>query len=130
LAKVDEKQIAIWAAETEMSADGAGARMGGNGASRPRRSRRADEALAMNRRVRASGYPSEVAQREGAISSKSATSPANRSARADGEFAFHPGHFDAGHPAAVGPAETFLFPPAVFLFRHAFGGAPAVGADI
>ena len=66
VAKVDEKQIAIWAAETEMSADGAGARMGGDwrvtAAAFPSR----DDALAMNRRVRASGYPSEVAQREGA----------------------------------------------------------------
>ena len=66
VAKVDEKQIAIWAAETEMSPDAAGARMGGDwrvtAAAFPSR----DDALAMNRRVRASGYPSEVVQREGA----------------------------------------------------------------
>jgi hypothetical protein len=66
VAKVDEKQIAIWAAETEMSTEGAGARMGGDwrvtAAAFPSR----DDALAMNRRVRAAGYPSEVAQREGA----------------------------------------------------------------
>jgi len=66
VAKVDEKQVAIWAAETEMAADGAGARMGGDwrvtAAAFPSR----DDALAMNRRVRASGFPSEVVQREGA----------------------------------------------------------------
>jgi hypothetical protein len=66
VAKVDEKQIAVWAAETEMSADGAGARTGGDwrvtAAAFPLR----DDALAMNRRVRAGGYPSEVVEREGA----------------------------------------------------------------
>lgn len=66
VAKVDEKQIAIWAAETEISAEGPAARMDGayrvTAAAFPSR----DDALAMNRRVRASGYPSEIAQREGA----------------------------------------------------------------
>ena len=67
VAKVDEKQIAIWAQETELSPDGPGARVGGDwrvtAAAFPSR----DDALAMNRRVRASGYPSEVAAREGAF---------------------------------------------------------------
>jgi len=66
VAKVDEKQVAIWAAETEISADGPAARMGGDyrvtAAAFPAR----DEALVINRRVRAGGYPSEVVQREGA----------------------------------------------------------------
>jgi hypothetical protein len=66
VAKVDEKQIAIWAAETEISAEGPAARIGGEyrvtAAAFPGR----DEALTMNRRVRANGYPSEVVQREGA----------------------------------------------------------------
>ena len=67
VAKVDEKQIAIWAQETEMSPEGPGARVGGDwrvtAAVFPSR----DDALAMNRRVRASGYPSEVVAREGAF---------------------------------------------------------------
>ena len=67
VAKVDEKQIAVWAKETEMSPDGAGARTGGDWrvtvAAFPSR----DDALSLNRRVRASGYPSVVAAREGAF---------------------------------------------------------------
>jgi hypothetical protein len=67
VAKVDEKQVAEWAKETELSEDGAGARVGGDwrvtAAAFPSR----DDALAMNRRVRASGYPSEVVAREGAF---------------------------------------------------------------
>ena len=66
VAKVDQKQIAEWAKETELSDDGPGARVGGDwrvtAAAFPSR----DDALAMNRRVRASGYPSEVVAREGA----------------------------------------------------------------
>lgn len=67
VAKVDERQIAIWAQETEISDEGPAARVGGEwrvtAAAFPSR----DDALAMNRRVRASGYPSEVAAREGAF---------------------------------------------------------------
>jgi hypothetical protein len=67
VAKVDEKQIAEWAKETELSPDGAGARVGGDwrvtAAAFPSR----DDALVMNRRVRANGYPSEVVAREGAF---------------------------------------------------------------
>jgi hypothetical protein len=66
VAKVDEKQIAIWAAETEISPEGPAARAGGEwrvtAAAFPSR----NDALAMNRRVRANGYPSEVVAREGA----------------------------------------------------------------
>jgi hypothetical protein len=66
VAKVDEKQIAIWAAETEISTEGPAARAGGEwrvtAAAFPSR----NDALAMNRRVRANGYPSEVVAREGA----------------------------------------------------------------
>ncbi|HUQ27677.1 MAG TPA: FecR domain-containing protein [Usitatibacter sp.] len=67
VAKVDEKQIAQWAQETEMSPDAAGARVGGDWrvtvAAFPSR----DDALQMNRRVRSSGYPSVVQAREGAF---------------------------------------------------------------
>ena len=66
VAQVDEKQIAIWGAETEISQEGPAARVGGDyrvtAAAFPSR----DDALTMNRRVRAHGYPSEVVQREGA----------------------------------------------------------------
>ena len=67
VAKVDEKQIAVWAQETEMSPEGAGARVGGDWrvtvAAFPSR----DDALVLNRRVRAMGYPSNIASREGAF---------------------------------------------------------------
>ena len=67
VAKVDDKQVAIWAQETEMQADGAVGRVGGayavTAAAFPSR----DEALVMNRRVRAAGYPSEVASGDGAF---------------------------------------------------------------
>ena len=67
VAKVDEKQIEIWARETEISAEGAAGRVGGDwrvtAAAFPSR----NDALAMNRRVRANGYPSEVVAREGAF---------------------------------------------------------------
>ena len=66
VAKVDEKQIAIWAAETEISAEGPAARVGGDyrvtAAAFPSR----DDALVINRRLRGAGYPSEIVQREGA----------------------------------------------------------------
>lgn len=67
VAKVDEKQIAIWAQETEISPEGAAGRIGGDwrvtAAAFPSR----NDALAMNRRVRANGYPSQVTAREGAF---------------------------------------------------------------
>jgi cell division septation protein DedD len=60
-----EKQIAIGQRDGDVR-DGAARAMGGDwrvtAAAFPSR----DDALAMNRRVRVRGYPSEVAQREGA----------------------------------------------------------------
>ena len=67
VAKVDAAQIAIWAQETEISRDGPAARRGGTwrvtAATFPTR----DEALRLNRTLRASGYPSEVGGRPGAV---------------------------------------------------------------
>jgi hypothetical protein len=64
VAKVDEKQIAVWALETEISKDGPAARVGGKwrvtAAEFPTR----DAALALNRTLRASGYPAEVTGRD------------------------------------------------------------------
>jgi len=64
VAKVDEKQIEIWSKETEIAKDGPAARKGGKwrvvAASYPSR----DEALQMNRLLRASGYPSELGKRD------------------------------------------------------------------
>ena len=65
VAKVDEKQIAAWALETEISPDGPAARVGGSWRVSAAAFRTRDEALALNRRLRASGFPSEVAQRDG-----------------------------------------------------------------
>jgi len=64
VAKVDAKQLEIWAAETEIAADGAAGRVGGKwrvvaGAYTTR-----DTALKLNRVLRASGYPSTVVRRE------------------------------------------------------------------
>jgi hypothetical protein len=67
VAKVDEKQIAEWAKETEMSSDAAGARMGGSWAVTVAAFPSRDDALQLNRRVRSSGYPSVVRAREGAF---------------------------------------------------------------
>jgi hypothetical protein len=65
VAKVDEKQIAEWARETEIAKDGPAARVGGKWAVRAATGRSRDEALALNRALRAAGYPSEVVVREG-----------------------------------------------------------------
>jgi cell division septation protein DedD len=63
---ITQAQLDELAKETELSPDGATARQGGDwrvtAAAFPSR----DDALTMNRRVRASGYPSEVVAREGA----------------------------------------------------------------
>jgi FecR protein/SPOR domain len=60
VAKVDAKQVEIWSAETEISKEGPAGREGGKwrviAAEFPAR----DPALAMNRQLRASGYPSEI----------------------------------------------------------------------
>jgi hypothetical protein len=65
VAKVDERQIAEWAKETEISADGPGARAGGSWRVSAARVATRDEALALNRRLRAAGYPSQVASGDG-----------------------------------------------------------------
>ena len=67
VSKVDEKQLAIWAQETELQPDGAVARVGGTYAVTAAAFPSRDDALAMNRRVRAAGYPSEVAAKDGAF---------------------------------------------------------------
>jgi hypothetical protein len=65
VAKVDPKQIEIWARETEISADGHAARAGGKWRVMAANFRSRDEALALNRVLRAGGYPSELAERDG-----------------------------------------------------------------
>lgn len=67
VAKVDEKQVAIWAQETEMQPDGAVGRVGGTFAVTAAAFPDRDDALRMNRRVRAAGYPSEIAAKDGAF---------------------------------------------------------------
>ena len=63
---ITQAQLEELAKETELSPDGATARQGGDwrvtAAAFPKR----DDALTMNRRVRASGFPSEVVSRDGA----------------------------------------------------------------
>jgi hypothetical protein len=65
VAKVDEKQIAIWSQETEISKDGPAARVGGKWRVTAGAFPARDQALALNRTLRASGYPSELSGREG-----------------------------------------------------------------
>ena len=64
VAKVDAKQVEEWAKETELSKGGAGASAAGRwrmvAAVKPDR----DAALALNRRLRAAGYPSEILQKD------------------------------------------------------------------
>jgi hypothetical protein len=60
VAKIDQRQLDVWSQETEISRDGAAARMGGGWRVVAMTTDSRDEALAMNRRLRASGYPSEV----------------------------------------------------------------------
>lgn len=65
VAKVDAKQVAEWAKETEISTEGAAAGAGGRwrvvAAVRPKR----DEAMALRGILRSAGYPAEVVAREG-----------------------------------------------------------------
>ena len=65
VAKVDEKQIVEWSQETEIAKNAPAARVGGKWAVRADTLRSRDGALALNRLLRASGYPSEVTPREG-----------------------------------------------------------------
>ena len=60
VAKVDQKQIEIWSQETEIQKDGAAGRVGGQWKVVVAKLYTRDEALQLNRRVRASGYPSEI----------------------------------------------------------------------
>ena len=60
VAKVDQNQIEKWAAETEISKDGAAARAGGRWRVVAAIHAQRDEALALSRQLRASGYPAEV----------------------------------------------------------------------
>jgi len=64
---ISQKELDELAKETDLPPGGASARVGGDfrvtAAAFPSR----DEALAMNRRVRSHGYPSEVAARDGAF---------------------------------------------------------------
>ena len=60
VAKVDQKQIDIWSAETDISKDGAAGRVGGKWRVTAAEFESRDLALAMNRQLRASGYPSEI----------------------------------------------------------------------
>ena len=67
VARVDQRQIEEWSRETEIAASGPAARVGGQwrvvAAIVPTR----DAALALNRALRASGYPAEIATKDGFI---------------------------------------------------------------
>jgi len=63
VAKVDAKQIEIWSAETEISKDGAAGRRGGKWQVIAAEFAQRDAALAMNRMLRANGYPSQIGTR-------------------------------------------------------------------
>jgi hypothetical protein len=64
VAKVDPKQLEEWAKETELSADGAGASLQGRWRMVAAVKGQRDAALALNRRLRAAGYPSEILQKD------------------------------------------------------------------
>ena len=65
ISRADPKLVEEWARETELSGDGAAARAGGRwrmvAAAKPKR----DDAIALSRRLRRAGYPSEVVAKEG-----------------------------------------------------------------
>ena len=60
VSKVDQKQIDLWARETEISKDGAAARAGGHWRVIAATFKQRDPALALNRELRAAGYPAEL----------------------------------------------------------------------
>ena len=60
VAKVDAKQVEIWAKETEIASDGAAARTGGKWRMVAAVKTQRDEARALSRALRAAGYPAEV----------------------------------------------------------------------
>lgn len=64
VAKVDRRQIEIWAAETEIAPDGAAARAGGRWRVVAGVYANRDTALKLNRTLRTNGYPATVARRQ------------------------------------------------------------------
>jgi hypothetical protein len=64
VAKVDARQVEEWAKETEVSAAGAAARTGGKWRMVAAAKADRDAALALNRRLRRDGYPSEIVQKD------------------------------------------------------------------
>jgi hypothetical protein len=67
VSKVDAKQIEEWAAETEIAGDGPAARAGGRWRVVAAKYESRDPALATSRRLRAAGYPAEIAGPVGGI---------------------------------------------------------------
>ncbi|MGZ5080066.1 MAG: FecR family protein [Usitatibacter sp.] len=67
VAKVDQKQIDEWRRETEISADGPAGRLGGAWRVVAAVVTSRDQALEVNRTLRANGYPSEITTRDGNI---------------------------------------------------------------
>lgn len=67
VAKVDQKQIDQWSRETEISPDGPAARVGGQWRVVAAVVNSRDEALVVNRNLRANGYPSEITSRSGYV---------------------------------------------------------------
>ena len=66
VAKVDPKQLEEWAKETELTPGAAAATTGGRWRVVAASKRTRDEALALNRELRRSGYPSEILQKDAA----------------------------------------------------------------
>jgi hypothetical protein len=62
VSKVDPKQIEEWARETEISSEGPAARAGGRWRVIAAKYENRDSALGMSRRLRAAGYPAELAE--------------------------------------------------------------------
>lgn len=67
VAKVDAKQVEEWSRETALSADGPVAKAGGQWRVVAAVFSNRDDALALNRSLRANGYPSEIASKQGYI---------------------------------------------------------------
>ena len=60
VAKVDQRQVDIWSQETEIQKDGAAGRVGGRWSVIAGKYPTRDEALGINRMLRANGYPSVI----------------------------------------------------------------------
>ncbi|HUP28745.1 MAG TPA: FecR domain-containing protein [Usitatibacter sp.] len=65
VAKIDARQLEIWSKETEIDPKGAAARVGGEWRVFAARSAERDSARAMQRRLRAAGYPADIVEAEG-----------------------------------------------------------------